>query len=123
MRFTEIYVKPFVYVSSSGDYTVDVLYKENAKPEGGARFCREFHLNAEKFMTNNNQLGYVKMPKYVISEVLCQLRKLVEADGLRPYEYDRDGNKRWDNLRYYDRDVILEKSQDWPISMQTDKGR
>jgi hypothetical protein len=116
MKFTKIYVKPFVYISSSGDYFVDVLYKENAKPENGARFCRRFHLNAERFMTNDNQPGYIQMPKYVTDEVLRQVRQLVEADELKPYEYDRDGYKRWNDLRYYERDVILKHSQEWPIT-------
>ncbi len=108
MKFTEIHVKPFVNITSSYDYFVEVLYKENGKPEKhGKCFCRTFHLNTERFMANGSQPGYIQMPLYVVNEVLSQLRKLIEADKLEAYEYNQNGEKRWENLRYYDRNELL----------------
>lgn len=113
MKYTEIHVKPFVYVSSTYDYVVAVLYKENGKPEKeGARFCRAFHLNSESFMSLDRN-WFVKMPKYFIDEVLRQVQYLVETDNLKPYEYDRFGSKRWENLRYYNHNDLVDMNKTW----------
>lgn len=115
MKYTEIAVKPFVNVSSSCDYFVDVLYKANGEPsQPGRYFHRRFHLNSEMFLLSGNEPGYDKtMPKYVVWEVLRQLSQIITENTLKPYEYDRDGNKRWDDLKYYDDEDLKGQASKW----------
>lgn len=116
MKYTEITVKPFVNVSSSYDYFVDVLFKVNGQPaERGRYFHKRFHINSEHFLLSGPEPGYDEsMPAYAHREVLNQLKKLVEDGGLKPYEYRRDGSKRWDELKYFDADDLKEASLKWP---------
>lgn len=115
MKYTEINVKPFVCVSSSCDYSVEVLMKVNGKPQQAGRyFCRRFHLNSEQFLYSSDESGYDRfMPSYAIKEVLGQLRRMIEQKSLTPYEYNRDGTKRWSNLRYYDFADLQEWADKW----------
>lgn len=121
MKYTEIKVKPFVSVSSSYDYFVDVLFKENGQPiEPGRFFCKRFHLNSEHFLLSSDKPGYdVSMPAYARREVLSQLKNMIEDGSLKPYEYRRDGSKRWEDLRYYDANDLKEAAEKWPTVTAT----
>lgn len=116
MKYTEIHIKPFVNVSSSYDYFVNVLFKINGLPvEPGRFYWSRFHLNSEMFLLSGDDSGYDRsIPKYAILEVLRQLRCAIENEDLKPYEYNRDGSKRWDNLKYYDAAELREWSEKWP---------
>lgn len=121
MKYTEIKVKPFVNVSSSYDYFVEVLFKENGQPiEPGRFFCKPFHINSEHFWLSGDEPGYDEsMPAYACREVLSQLKKMIEDGSLKPYEYRRDGSKRWEDLKYYEVDDLKEWSLRWPTVTAT----
>lgn len=105
MKYTDVRViKSQGYVSSSHDYHVRVFICKN-----GAGFTWTFLLNARSFIGKGS---YIEMPKYVIAEVMRQLREMMTAGTLKWHEYDRDGNERWENLRYYDHEEVLQMISD-----------
>lgn len=93
-KYTNIHVKKLLAINSSGDYYADVLLKK-----AGRRVYATLHLNTHIFPGH-------KMPKYVIDETLSQLRQLAENGKLQPYECDRNGSKRFENLRYYNHETL-----------------
>lgn len=46
------------------------------------------------------------VPIYVDNEVRRQVGELARAGKLHFYEHDRDGDKRYDNLRYVDQEHV-----------------
>lgn len=102
MKYTNIEVSTSGYVSSSGHYFVEVYFSVNSKGRYHTTFC-----------LNNGFTAYKQRPQYMLAEVKRQIALLVIEDSIVWHEYDRDGNKRYDNLRYYDRELLLEMVKDW----------
>jgi len=56
---------------------------------------------------------WVKRPKYLIKEI----KEAIKAkDTFHFYEHDREGNKRFDNLRYTDKERIIQELKDYSES-------
>lgn len=102
MKYTDIKVLKIGYVSSSHDYFVEVSYQEH-----GWLYSEDYCLSRGQFETAERK------PQYMLVEVKRQIALLVKQDAIVWYEYDRDGNKRYSNLRYYDRELLLEIVKDW----------
>lgn len=94
--YTDIRVHREINVSSSFDYFVKVYYKHN-----GQRMSRDYWITGGALESLQNT-GTVKVPRYVMHEVDAQLLDLMKSGRAKYYEYDRDGHKRYEDLRYYD---------------------
>jgi hypothetical protein len=97
--YTILRVHTAINVSSSSDYFGGVIYTYHDK-----RIYRDVHLNNGTVMGLNDSWD-VKMPQYFMRE-LWRLYREVLAEGAKFYEYDRDKNKRWENLRYHDQRMV-----------------
>lgn len=84
-----------VYCSSTGHYGVDVRISYR-----GHNRKRSYDFNGGFWLPQ----AYIPatMPKYIERAVDERLRELYTAGKLRFYECDRDGNRRYDDLRYHD---------------------
>lgn len=93
-KYQNITVSEYVNVSSSGDYHFKVWWK------GGHR---DYSLGVG-FLTNHEYNAYTweGAPKYLEAEVERQIAAMIRSGSLKPYEYDREGHERYENLRYYD---------------------
>ncbi len=95
MKYTEIQVRRTCYVNSGSDYFATVAYKENGIP-----YHQEFLVNSIVFL---GQHGYdERKPKYMVAEVMKQLRDLTEKSEMVFIEGTQTGEIRHENLRYYD---------------------
>lgn len=94
-KFHSIQIHRHANVTSTGHYGWEVSYRDTS----GNRHHRWYHYGLMKPME-------FKAPKYLIAEV----ERLIAADienGITVfYEFDRDGNKRYENLRYHDPDYV-----------------
>lgn len=95
------------WVSSSHHHHVYVTMVE-----GCVQVRRTFLMDAQSFLRVDGN-GYLNRPKYVVNEVLGQLRRLIEGGEFRFFEYDRNGKQRWENLRYYDEAVVKGMVAGW----------
>lgn len=87
-----------IYCSSSCDHFVKVFYKRNGKG-----------MNRDLYIENRDLLNeygtdLVGVPNYFMVEVKRAL--LIVLPTARYHEYDRDGNKRYENLRYHYSDWV-----------------
>lgn len=96
MKYTNIKVLNTGYVSSSFDYFIeDVRYQEN-----GCQYTESYCLTRQEFM------GVGSKPKYFILEVKRQIALLFETNSIVWHEYDKNGNKRFENLKYFDANIL-----------------
>lgn len=52
-------------------------------------------------------VGYTKKyPKYVKQEIVKQFKEKLDNQELIIYEYNRDSERRYENLRYHDNDLL-----------------
>lgn len=51
-------------------------------------------------------------PRYITREVQAQIIAFYDADKLKVYECDREGNQRFENLRYFEPDMLTYAIQD-----------
>lgn len=105
-KYTNIEVLKTGYVSSSCDYFIDVSYQRGSE----GRYCSTYCL-AGGFVSKRGWDN--AKPQYMLAEVKRQIALLVQEDGIKWHEYDKDGNKRYNNLRYYDRELLLEMVKGW----------
>lgn len=94
-KYTDIRVDNEINCSSSYHHSVRVYCKVN----GGFNGRKIWYL-FNGFETDTSY-GYVEFPKYFEREVYSQLIALFESGKARIFEYDCDGNKRYENLRYH----------------------
>lgn len=87
-----------VYVSSSGHYFGKMRYVYN-----GQRFTRDVDLSNGTVLAMKQPYP-ISLPKYVMRRVWELYLEAFEKGHNDYYEYDRDGNKRWEELRYYSRE-------------------
>ena len=97
--YSDIKVIDEINVSSSSDYFGRVVYHYQGK-----RFRRDVHVNNGTVMGFNESWD-VKMPVYFMRELWRQYIAILEAGAIF-YEYDRDGMKRFGNLRYHDQRMV-----------------
>jgi hypothetical protein len=97
-KYQNIKVSDHVNVSSSFDYHFKVWWK------GGHR---DYSLGVG-FLTNHKYNAYTweGAPKYLEAEVERQIATMFRDGTAKFYEYDRDGNTRYENLRYYDAEQV-----------------
>lgn len=100
MRYAHAAVIPRINVSSSGHYFATVLYMDNSAHK---RVRRDYCLGSG-FLALTAQYGEWKAPVYLEREVCRQLREWMLGGKAVYFEFDRDGNERTTELRYYDAD-------------------
>jgi hypothetical protein len=93
--YLNIQVLREIYVSSSGHYFGKMRYVHN-----GQRFTRDVDLNNGTVLALDDVYP-VQLPQYVMRRVWELYLEAFEHGHNDYYEYDRDGNKRYDNLRYF----------------------
>lgn len=99
-RFTNIRVSSEVRVMSDGHFWFRVFMT------GGVP--RDYAIDLG-FMEADNAPSSVmgwKAPKYLVEEVDKQIGVMFRDKTAKFYECDRDGWKRYDNLRYLDMDMV-----------------
>lgn len=101
-KYTNIQVWDGIYCSSTTDYSVDVTYLENGK-----RTRRTFWVNQNCFDGLGNQFTWETAPKYLLHDVNQALYLMLSAGDYQVYEIDRDGEKRYENLRYHMPNYLL----------------
>jgi hypothetical protein len=52
--------------------------------------------------------GWSQAPAYLTAEAEAAIIRLLQSDDARPYEYNRDGDARYENLRYWDDETKAE---------------
>lgn len=94
-KYTNITVSKHVYVTSTGHYEARVMWT------GGMAY---YALGMGLLTTT----GYTwdRAPKYLVSEAQRLIAEMFRDGSAKFYEYDRDHNKRYDNLRYHDPEVV-----------------
>ena len=73
---------------------------------GGRRETREIDLNGLRIMWHNKPFTYKGYPQYVSRSIADQLKQMLDEGELSVYEYDRDGNRRYHDLRYHHPDHL-----------------
>ena len=96
-------VLPDVNVSSSADYHFAVLVSHHDKrAKAHWSYCDQELLILQR---NGNQKRQY-MPKYLQREIYEQALRLLLNGDARFFEYDRDGNQRYSDLRYHDARLV-----------------
>lgn len=101
-KYTNIRVAHDVYVNSQCDYTFHIHM---------TGFGHAYYNPSVGFWTETAE---PKFPKYVVEEVDRQMIARLKSPNTVYYEYDRDGNERYENLRYYDAEFVAS----WVASME-----
>jgi hypothetical protein len=97
-RFTDIGVSKQVNVSSSGHYSFDVSFAESGRRKSYLWFVGDTYL-IRKSVTG---VPTRNVPQYVLTALEREARRHFLNGDLKVYEYDRDGIKRYTDLRYHD---------------------
>lgn len=106
MRYQNIRVGPSVYVSSTSHYFARVRIETWQNGECVERRSRDYCLGEHTLEAVPGHYGEVRYPNYVIREINLQLLTKLESGELRFFEYDRDRNQRFENLRYHNDDRL-----------------
>lgn len=96
--YKDIQVFREINVSSSGHYFGKMRYIYN-----GRRITRDVDLSNGVIMDKRG-FDAVQLPVYVQFRVWQLYLEAFEHKHNTFFEYDRDGNKRYDDLRYYSRE-------------------
>ncbi len=96
-RFQNIRVSKQVYVNSMTQYSTHVYFTEAGKRKHYLWGIRDSCLT-----TANGRLDHRRVPKYVMDAIMREMLRLTTDEQLTFYEYDRDGEKRYDGLRYHE---------------------
>lgn len=88
-KYAHIYVSRQVNVSSSGHYHLEVSW------DGGGR---DYSIG-DGFLTDEGT--WAGAPQYLEQEVKRQIAEMFRDGSAKFFEYDLQGNKRWENLRYH----------------------
>jgi len=99
-RKYSVVVSSHINCSSSGHYHATVVIQSNR------RDVRYYDLMNKQLLVHRGA-GYFKgYPQYVMVEIYNQLNNLLDNGDIRVYEYDGDGNERYENLRYHRQDHL-----------------
>ena len=93
-KYQDFRVYNTVYVSSTGHYSFRVSFTENGKKTG-----RDYDYGLYYPLRRN-------YPRYVTSAVELEIAKLLKSGEAKFYEVDRDGNRRYEGLRYHMPELI-----------------
>ena len=85
-----------VYCTSMGHYFAKALIKD-----GKTREWRDIDLNGCRIMWRDKPFTYQGYPAYVQQSIADQLKQMLDEGELSVYEHDRDGNRRYYDLRYH----------------------
>lgn len=96
-KYTQVFVLSEVNVSSTRHYSFRVTIKE------ATRLHRVYYDGLKSFWTEK---AYPRFPQYVVQECQRQVMSRLLSDDTRYFEYDRDGNKRYEELRYHDPEFV-----------------
>lgn len=86
-----------VYCTSQCDYFAKAIIISK-----DGRETREIDLNGCRVMWHNKPFTYKGYPRYVQRSIAGQLKQMLDEGELSVYEYDRDGNRRYHDLRYHE---------------------
>lgn len=92
-KYTITHLSLQVRVMSTRDYWLTVRLRGLAR-------AKEFDLRYREFYRWTNA------PKYLINEVMERARDAYAKEQLVFYEHDQDGNRRTENLRYFDAEEV-----------------
>lgn len=101
-KFFDVWIDNEIYVSSTGHYTARVGYK--VRGVGGIfREARDYMLENQWFLGKRETLDFwLSAPAYLTTEANRLLVELLSSGRARFCEVDRDGNKRYEQLRYHE---------------------
>lgn len=108
-KYTGIRVLHEVYCSSTSDYTFRCVCNF-----GRFNYMPELAYPAEIKGKNGLWIQW-RAPKYVCQEVERQIAEMAETNQFKVYEYDRDRNKRYTDLRYHDPEFFKSWIASWKI--------
>lgn len=102
-KFINVRVWTHINISSSGHYFAEMSYTEVDR-DGKIRrtWSRDYCVSDDIFLALSPYQDEWSAPKYVYEAVHSQLIDLHEKGKLKFFEYDRDKNKRYENLRYHE---------------------
>lgn len=100
-KYNQFATRGHINVSSSGHYFIDIFCGRSGRGDT-FHFC----LNDNQFLRSGDIPGSLKMPKYVIEATVQAIAQGIQSGHIRFYEVDREGNRRFDNLRYYDKEMV-----------------
>lgn len=105
-KFFDIHIDDEINVSSTSNYHVRVFYKVHGA--GGIfREGRDYWLENQWFLGKGKYLDFwLTAPAYLTAAVNRQLVEALRAGRIKFFEYDRDKNKRYDNLRYHEPEAV-----------------
>ena len=89
--FDSIKIGTAIYCSSSYDHFIQVQVQRRGKWQQRPYWIEGATLE-----------GMNRVPNYLYVQIERQLLKLLEDGNATFYEFDRDGNKRFTDLRYHD---------------------
>jgi hypothetical protein len=95
-RYTDVRIIDEIYVSSSMDYFATVVFKDQGKHQS-----RDYWLGSQQFLGRGDHMEWNGAPAYFQNEVKAKLVELLKSGKVKFYEYDRDKNKRYEDLRYH----------------------
>jgi len=102
-RYEEVKVLNGVYISS------DFHYHFHCRIEGKGRD----YTPDMGFLAKDGPYSYRGYPLYVHTEVQRQIAKKLRDGTFSFYEYDREGNRRYDELRYRNEDYEAHLLKQW----------
>lgn len=100
--FVSCLISNDVYVSSSGHSFIEV-HIQRAKPKKSKERYKKLCIcnGTLEVETKDYWRDYTECPRYVLSMIMDELEQ-IKDDEWRFYEYDREGNRRYEDLRYAD---------------------
>lgn len=93
-KYTGVTVSREVNCSSSHDYFADVRLHTVDDRSAAVHFVIAWR---DGFAGNS----YLHLPKYAVGMIMGRLVDMYQAGGLRVYEYNQEGVKRYEGLRYH----------------------
>lgn len=102
-KYTDVKVSASVRCMSDGHHWFHVRY--TAYQNSKSVFVWRDYNPSVGFAGLGYALGW-QAPKYLIAEVDRQIGQMCRDNQFKVYECDRDGNERYDDLRYHDPDVF-----------------
>jgi len=103
-------VRSEIYCSSSGHHWMMIHFSHNNKSQTGEWFFENESLDVYSKRYAMPPLQ-IKFPAYFIAEVKATI--LAKLPTARVFEYDRDMNKRYTDLRYHPDDWIEVQIAGW----------
>ncbi|MGB1284939.1 MAG: hypothetical protein ACPG7F_00280 [Aggregatilineales bacterium] len=100
--YSVIKVSPHVYVNSSSHYSFEIVLDWRGSRRSGWYDPMHHDLvmkHSGRWKWNSSIVR--KYPKYLREDIAAAVHELFTSGDAQFYEYDRDGSKRYDNLRYH----------------------